>query len=45
MMPSSPWRFRSRSRPFRSMTSTHPFYSLIGDFRVYADTWMGKIPF
>ena len=26
-------------------TFYHPFYSLIGDFRMYADTWMGKIPF
>lgn len=26
-------------------TFYHPFYSLIGDFRMYADTWRGKIPF
>lgn len=30
-----------RNRP---ATFTHPLYSLIGDFRMYADMWMGKIP-
>lgn len=26
-------------------TFYHPFYSLIGDFRMYADTWTGRLPF
>ncbi len=31
-----------RNRP---ATFSHPLYSLVGDFRMYADTWRGKIPF
>lgn len=26
-------------------TFYHPVYSLIGDFRMYVDTWAGRIPF
>jgi len=31
-----------RNRP---ATFSHPLYSVIGDFRMYADTWRGKIRF
>lgn len=26
-------------------TFYYPFYSLIGDYRMYFDTWSGKLPF
>jgi len=34
--------YLERNRP---ATFKHPLYSLIGDFRMYADTWRGKIRF
>lgn len=29
----------------RPATFRHPFYSLMGDWVMYRDIWMGKIPF
>lgn len=34
--------FFERNKP---ATFIHPFYSLVGDFRMYADIWAGRIPF